>query len=197
MPRLFSGIELPPNIRETLSKMHQPLPSTRWIEPNDLHLTLRFAGDVTPPVGRELAENLANIAFEPFSVRITGLATFGGSDPRLLYAAIEPTVALTDLANANEMAARRAGLKPESRKFIPHITLARMQAPRIDPIARYLSRYGGFTTEPFWVSQFVLFSSKPTTGGGPYVVEQVCPSTAGNFEDIDWPTDESDHDHPR
>ena len=190
MPRLFSGIELPPEILDQLAKLQQPLPSTRWQRPENLHITLRFAGDVTPPVAREFAANLSNIRFDPFPVRLVGLDTFGGDNPRVLFAAVEPNQALTNLAKANEKAARRAGIKPESRNFSAHVTLARLQAPRIEPIARFLSRRGGFTTEPFLVSQFVLFSSKPTTGGGPYVVEQVFPSTMGSFDDIEWDDDD-------
>ena len=152
-----------------------------------------FVGDIEPPTAHEFATNLAGITFDPFSVRLVGLDTFGGDVPRILFAAVEPSEALADLARANETAARRAGLKPEGRKFTPHVTLARLQAPRIDPIARYLGRRGGFTTEPFLVSQFVLFSSKPNTGGGPYVVEQVFPSTMGSFDDIEWDDDDDMH----
>ncbi len=190
MPRLFSGVQLPPEVREDLEKLQQPLPSTRWLQPENLHITLRFVGDIAPPTAHEFAANLAGITFDPFPVRLIGLDTFGGDVPRILFAAVEPIEALTDLARANETAARRAGLKPESRKFTPHVTLARLQASRIDPIARYLSRRGGFTTEPFLVSQFVLLSSKPNTGGGPYVVEQVFPSTMGSFDDIEWDDDD-------
>lgn len=190
MPRLFAGIELPHKIINKLERLRQPLPSTRWIEAENLHITLRFFGDVTPPVARELSANLANIAFAPFSIRLNGLDTFGGDDPRTLFASVEPSELLLDLARNTETAARRSGIKPESRKFIPHVTLARLQAPRIDPIAHFLSRQGSFHSESIYVSQLTLFSSKPHTGGGPYVVEHVFPSTMGAFDDFDW--DETD-----
>lgn len=193
MPRLFSGIQLPPEVREQLADLKQPLPSTRWVQPENLHITLRFLGDVPPPVAREFTANLSNIAFDPFPLRLVGLNTFGGDAPRVIFAAVETSAPLFDLARANETAARRAGLAPESRKFVPHITLARLQSPRIEPIARFLSRRGGFVTDPFLVSQFVLFSSKPNTGGGPYVVEQVFPSKMGSFDDIEWDDDDVSH----
>ena len=117
--------------------------------------------------------------------------TFGGDSPRVLFATVETSEPFIDLARANETAARRAGLAPESRKFSPHVTIARLQAPRIDPIARFLSSKGGFATEPFLVSEFVLFSAKPNTGGGPYVVEQVFSSTMGSFDDIEWEDDDT------
>jgi 2'-5' RNA ligase len=186
MPRLFAGIELPTEIIDKLERLRRPLPSTRWIEAENLHITLRFFGDVTPPVARELTANLANIAFKPFPIRLNGLDTFGGDDPRTLFASAEPSESLLNLARDTETAARRAGIKPDSRKFVPHVTLARLQAPRIDPIARFLSRQGSFHSEPIYVSQFALFSSKPHTGGGPYVVEHVFPSTMGAFDDFEW-----------
>jgi 2'-5' RNA ligase len=188
MLRLFSGIEIPDDIRIALADLRQPLPGARWIEPENFHITLRFAGDVPPPVAHEFDANLANVAFDPFPVRIVGLSTFGGEEPRVLFAAIEMTDALQDVARANEMAARRAGLKPESRRFVPHITLARLQpAPRIQPIVRFLERRGGLRLPAFTVTRFVLYSSKPMTGGGPYVVEQAYPSSIGHYDDDDWP----------
>lgn len=188
MPRLFSGIELPDDVREALVRLSQPLPGARWLEPDNLHITLRFIGDVAAPVVREFDANLGSISFDPLTIEITGLATFGGDEPRIIYAAIKPTDELDRLARANETAARRAGLKPESRRFIPHITLARLQpAPRIEPIARFLQRKGGLRLEPFTVTRFVLYSSKPQTGGGPYVVEHAYPSSIGHYDHEDWP----------
>src|SRR6056297_4180646 len=121
MPRLFTGIEIPQNIAVDLESLHQPLPSTRWIDPDDLHLTLRFGGDIPPPLADEWVANLERIDFDPFPLRLNGLATFGGDSPRTLYAAVEPSPELADLARAHEKAARRAGLPPETRKFTPHI----------------------------------------------------------------------------
>lgn len=198
MPRLFSGIEIPDDARDALARLRQPLPATRWLEPENFHITLRFAGDISPPVAREFAANLANIAFDPFPIEITGLATFGGNDPRVIFAVVKPSDDLEKLARANETAARRAGLKPESRRYIPHITLARLQAaPRIDPIARFLERKGGLKLPAFTITRFALFSSKPGTGGGPYVVEQTFPSSIGDYEHEDWPDweEETPPDH--
>lgn len=188
MPRLFSGIEIPEDIRLELANLRQPLPSTRWLEPENLHLTLRFVGDVTLPIAREFAANLSSINFDPFPVELVGLATFGGGDPRVIYAAVKPNEALMDLARANEKAARQAGLKPESRRFVPHITLARIQAaPRIQPIARFLEHRGSLRLPRFTITRFVLFSSKPLKGGGPYVVEHSYASSIGHFDQDDWP----------
>ena len=75
------------------------------------------------------------------------------------------------LARANDRAARSAGLKPEKHGFRPHVTLARLRGTRPEAVARALEALGGFESAPFQVSRFVLFSSRPKVGGGPYVVE--------------------------
>ena len=198
MPRLFTGIELPDEIRQKLARLKQPLPSTRWIEPANYHITLRFVGDIDHGVAREFAAELATISFDPFALTISGLSTFGGNDPRTIWAGLEKSEPLELLARACDRAARNAGLKPEGRKFAPHITLARLNTPRIHPIARYLQRAGSIKLDPFLVDHFQLFASKPNTGGGPYVVEETYPSTLGQLDadDIDdWTRYELDQGH--
>ena len=79
------------------------------------------------------------------------------------------------MRRANERAAREAGLPPEGRNFKPHVTLARLRGARPDAVALYLERQGGIVAEPFTVSRFVLYSSRNSVGGGPYVVEAAYP----------------------
>lgn len=172
MPRLFTGLELPPEVRATLAKVRLPLPGARWIEPENYHLTLRFFGDIDNRVARELDDFLGQIEFDGFAIRIAGLGAFGGNNPRTIWAAVAPSPELQALAQANERAARAAGLPPERRNFQPHITLARLKNSSPQAVARLLQRHGGLRTDPFWVERFVLFGSKPRTGGGPYTIEQ-------------------------
>lgn len=185
MPRLFSGIELPEAIREDLSDLEQPLGGARWIEMDDLHLTLRFAGDVDNRTANEFADFLAGIEVSAFPMRIVGLGTFGGRDPRTIWAGVEAGEELYRLARANERAARAAGLKPVTRNFKPHITIARLRNAQPERLARFLSKFGGFRSAPFYVTHFTLFSSKPHTGGGPYVVEETFPLFGGGMDEED------------
>ena len=185
MPRLFTGIELPHLVRERLGGLRAPLPGARWIEPENLHITLRFAGDVDNLVATEFSHALAAIDQDAFEIRITGLGAFGGNSPRLLWAGVATGPALGALARANERAARAAGLEPEGRAFKPHVTLARFQHARAEALARFLEGRGAFSSEPFVVERFVLFSSRPKMGGGPYVVEQAFPLNGANGHEID------------
>jgi 2'-5' RNA ligase len=186
MPRLFAGIELPDDACDELMRLEAPLNGARWQEHEELHLTLRFAGDVGNRQARDLADALATITVDVFTIKIKGLGAFGGNEPRSIWAGIEPNEQLEQLARACERAARQAGLPPETRKFKPHITLARLRGARVEAIAAWLQTHGGLSLPPLTIERFVLFSSKPNVGGGPYVIEDVFPlrgSRSGDFDD--------------
>jgi 2'-5' RNA ligase len=171
MPRLFSAIEIPPSIADRLTMLRAGLSGARWIDPENYHVTLRFIGDVDGATARDFEQALGEIDAAPFELRLNGLGSFGGRKPRAIFAEIAPSDALESLRRANERAAREAGLPPEGRNFKPHVTLARLRGARADAVAAYLERQGGVAAEPFTVSRFVLYSSRNSVGGGPYVVE--------------------------
>ncbi|MCB1509402.1 MAG: RNA 2',3'-cyclic phosphodiesterase [Hyphomicrobiaceae bacterium] len=192
MPRWFTGLELPLQVRESLARLRQPLPGARWIEPRDLHLTLRFFGDIDTLTARELESFLEQIEADAFELTLTSLGAFGGNDPRTVWAGVAPCPQLTALAQANERAARMAGLQPEARNFQAHITLARLRNSDAPAVARYLQRHGGFRCGPIEIDKFVLFGSKPRTGGGPYSVEQVFPLRGFTWDEDDEHQDDQE-----
>lgn len=181
MPRLFTAIELPDDICDELHRLRMPLPGARWIAPESYHITLRFAGDIGNVEAREFADNLARIEPDGFELRLSGLGVFGGDDPHSIWAGLEPKQELEDLARSHEKAARNAGLAPDTRAFKPHVTLARLKHSNVDAIARYLSRYGGYRSEPFFVARTLLMSSRPSVGGGPYGIEESFPMRGMGF----------------
>ena len=189
MPRLFTGIELPEAVRWQLAALKAPLPGAKWVEPENLHITLRFAGDIANPEANDFADALSQISLPAFEICVTGLGAFGGNDPRVIWAGIEESGGLDMLQRANERAARIAGLAAEGRAFKPHVTLARLKHGRADAVARYLGRHPVVRSEPFLVDHFVLISSRPNTGGGPYVVEEAFPLETGAASGI-WAHDE-------
>jgi 2'-5' RNA ligase len=185
MPRLFSGIEIPISVARRLTLLRSGLSGARWIDPENYHLTLRFLGDVDGTTARDFAHSLGDIAASPFDVRLDGLGSFGGRKPRAIFASIASSEALQSLQRAHERAARAAGLPPEPRNFTPHVTVARLRGTMSEDVALYLGRQGGFWSETFEVSRFVLFSSRASVGGGPYVVEAAYPleNAAYSLED--------------
>jgi 2'-5' RNA ligase len=177
MPRLFVGLELPEPVRLRLSLVAGPLPGARWIEPESLHITLRFAGDIDNRTADELVGFLDDIDLPAFDISIREIAAFGGREPKVIYAGVEGGPALEQLQRATERAARSAGLAPEARTFKPHVTLARLKGTPPEVVARFLGSRAGLALSPFPVERFILFSSRPHVGGGPYVVENVFPLT--------------------
>ncbi len=175
MPRVFTGLELPAALREQAGRLAVPLAGAKWVAPEDLHLTLRFAGDIDNRKARDFADELAQIRVPVFAMRLSGLGAFGGNDPHSIWAAVEAGPELDQLARANERAARAAGLPPETRKFKAHVTLARLRGARADQVALILGRHAAYRSDPITIEEFVLFSSRPVTGGGPYAVEEAFP----------------------
>jgi len=175
MPRLFSAIEIPGSVAERLTLLRAGLSGARWIDPENYHLTLRLIGDVDGATARDFTLSLSKIAAAPFELSLNGLGSFGGGKPRAIFAGIAPSEGLEALRRANERAARVAGLPPEGRNYKPHVTLARLRGARADAVAAYLERQGGIGPGTFTVSRFVLYSSRNSVGGGPYVVEAVYP----------------------
>jgi 2'-5' RNA ligase len=114
---------------------------------------------------------MSRVERRPFEVAVRGLSSFGGKKPRAVVAAVEPSRPLLELQSELERLVRRCGLEPEGRKFTPHVTLARLRDSCDRDVADYLSVRGYFPTKIFTASRFVLFSSRASTGGGPYLVE--------------------------
>jgi 2'-5' RNA ligase len=177
MPRLFTGVEIPPDIVQALASLRGGLPGARWIDPENYHLTMRFIGDVDDVTAREVAFLLGRVKREPFELRMEGLTSFGGRKPRAVVANVAPASALMEAQAEQERLMQRIGLEPEGRKYIPHVTLARLRESSNRQVADYLAARGYFRTAAFPVSRFVLFSSRNSVGGGPYVVEAEYPLT--------------------
>src|SRR5438105_2748616 len=172
MPRIFTGLELPSNVTQSLATLRGGLPGARWIDPEDYHVTLRFIGDVDVTLAREVASLLGKVSRPPLELRLDGLSSFGGRRPRAVIAALAQTPALMELQAEHERLMQRVGLEPEGRKFTPHVTLARLRDASSRHVADYLSTRALTRPLPFTASRFVLFSSRASVGGGPYIIEQ-------------------------
>ena len=175
MPRLFTAIEVPKEAALSLSMLRGGLTNARWVDPENYHITLRFIGDVDRPTAGEVSAALSRIDRASFQLRISGLGAFGGRKPHSVHAKVEKTPALIELQAEQERALQRIGLRAEGRKFAPHVTLARLRGISSESVANYLSLRGSFSLMPFQVSRFVLYSSRDSVGGGPYVIEEEYP----------------------
>jgi 2'-5' RNA ligase len=183
MIRLFTALEIPDEVAEKIAPLQRGLDGARWIERPDLHITLRFAGDIPNDVADDFAAALDEIPVEPFEVELDGLGEFGGKRPHTLYVGVKPSEALLVLQARHESAARRAGLKPETRNYTPHITIARMSRVETSTVYDFIAAHSPFVAPVFTVSHFTLFSARASTGGGPYVAKHRYPDEGGWDED--------------
>jgi RNA 2',3'-cyclic 3'-phosphodiesterase len=175
MPRLFTALEIPSQVAQSLAMMRGGLWGARWIDPENYHLTLRFIGDIDDALAHEIAGMLGRVRRTAFEMRLDGLTSFGGRKPRAVVAAAAQNAPLMELQAEQERLLQRLGLEPEGRKYTPHVTLARLRDSSSHQVAEYLSARGHYRSASFEVSRFVLFSSRASVGGGPYVVEAEYP----------------------
>ncbi|MCF6368916.1 RNA 2',3'-cyclic phosphodiesterase [Rhizobium halophilum] len=175
MPRLFTALEVPRNVAMSLSLLRGGLPGARWIDVENYHITLRFIGDVDGRTADELVDRLDRIERPEFQISLNGIGSFGSKKPHSIWAGVSPSQEMSALQAEIERICQRIGLPADPRKFMPHVSLARLKACRLDDVVRYLSGRGDFHTLPFKVSRFVLMSSKESVGGGPYLTEEGFP----------------------
>jgi 2'-5' RNA ligase len=175
MPRLFTALEIPRDAALSLSLLRGGLPGARWIDVENYHLTLRFIGDVEGHVADEIANALDRIRRPSFSLTLSGVGAFGSRKPHAIWAGVTASPDLNALQAEIERICQRLGVPSDPRKFVPHVTLARLKNASDGDVARYLSARGNFATMPFKVNRFVLMSSRDSVGGGPYIVEEAWP----------------------
>lgn len=168
--RLFVAIAMPPEIADRAAGLMGGLDGARWVDPDDLHLTLRFVGEVGKAEAGDLAAALSILRAPAFELRLSGFGQFGsGRRLRALWVGVEPNPALDLLQGRVEAAARRAGQPAEPRRFVPHVTLARFGGGVSDEaIAAWSALRSPFAAGPFPVREATLFESFPGRDGAHY-----------------------------
>ncbi len=174
--RLFVAITLPEEIREALAALEDGLPGVRWIPEDNLHLTLRFIGEVDHGVAHDIDDALVALRMPAFELKLAGVGKFGqGRKLRALWAGVEANPELVRLRDKVERAMVGVGLAPEPRKFAPHISLARFKNNGAgmppDKLERYLADHALFKAGPFPVEAFTLYSSFLSSSGAIYTPE--------------------------
>ena len=168
MHRLFVAIRPPEPIRDLLIDAMDDTPDFRWQDDGQLHLTLRFVGEVDRPLAEDLAAALGQIRAPAFDLRIAGTGRFEQRNSGALWAAVEPRPPVAALAAKIERTCVAVGLEPERRAFRPHITLARWKGRRTREVERFLTRRAGLASEPWTVAEFTLFESHLSRHGAHY-----------------------------
>jgi 2'-5' RNA ligase len=168
MHRLFVAIRPPEHIRDLLIDAMDESADFRWQDDEQLHITLRFIGEVDRPVADDLANALSRVRAQRFFIRVSGTGRFEQRSSGALWAGVEPREPLAILAAKIERICQQTGLEPERRAFHPHITLARWKGRRYREVADFLERSRGLASDPFEVDAFILFESVLSRHGAHY-----------------------------
>lgn len=169
MIRLFVGIGFEEDLAARIATLQRGLPGARWTEPANLHLTLRFVGEVEEDLAEEIHHGLAALAEPPFALTLAGLGLFGDRrQAHTLWLGVERSDSLSRLAARVDSAVAQAGAKPEPRKFNPHVTLARLKDTPPGRLQDFIDATGHFREEHVAVERFTLFRSTLGRQGAQY-----------------------------
>lgn len=184
MIRLFVALGLPESLSLRLAGLQQPIPRSRWVSPENMHVTLRFIGEVSRGEADDIGDMLSRIAVPSFDLTVSGIGCFGSKGRlRALWAGVEKSPELVRLQGKVETACQRAGQMPEGRKFHPHVTLARCRDIREDHARTFLYANDGFFGGNVRINEFVLYSSRLGRDGPVYTPEARFPLT-GDVDSI-------------
>ncbi len=172
MNRLFVAVDLSAAVKDQLDLLCRGVSGAKWVAPEQLHLTLRFIGEVDGPTLDEIADALAEVRAEPFELTLREVGQFPpGRAPRVLWVGVGKSEALIGLRDRIEAVLVRLGLEPEARKFSPHITLARFKQSRPKTLADFMAHHALFESDSFPVTEFHLYSSHLSSDGAIHTLE--------------------------
>jgi 2'-5' RNA ligase len=170
MHRLFVALALPEPVRDLLIDSMDDSPALRWVGDEQLHLTLRFVGEVERPLANDLGVSLGRVRYPPFDLRVKGVGRFDRRNGGALWAGVEPRAPVVELAAKVERACQLAGLEAERRAFHPHVTLARWNRRNKEAVDAFERRHSALASETFAVDGFTLFESHLSRHGPHYEV---------------------------
>ncbi len=173
MIRLFTALEVPDDVAECLMATQSGIHGAHWVTRENLHVTLRFIGQVDEAMADEVDTALAHLKTKPFRLQVTGLNSFGDAKrARSVWAGLEPSSQLTNLNAKIERLFQGLGLRADKRKFTPHITLGRVSDVSNREVADWIERKGQLICPDFEVTRLVLFSSQTRAEGAIYTPER-------------------------
>lgn len=177
MPRLFVAIDLPGEVKTDLVRLCSGVPGAKWVRPEQMHLTLRFIGEVDEQQLDTIRKALTGIRSSPFGMALRSVGQFPPKGTaRVLWVGLDTPPALNQLQRQIETAVVASGIAPESRAFSAHITLARLKTPaHPESIRQFLTRQVDFHSGSIPVHEFVLYSSILARDGSTYHQEAAYP----------------------
>lgn len=171
MIRLFVAVDLPERIQPYVENLGQTLVGARPVPPEQMHLTLKFIGEVESGLVADIRECLHTVRAQPFTMRLQGVGYFPPRGaPKVVWAGVEPQEGVLRLRNSVEKSLRDTGLPRDKKKFFPHLTLCRLKNSPPKKVARFLETNALLVTPYFEVEHFTLYSSVLTPKGAIHTV---------------------------
>ena len=168
MRRLFVALRLPPDIRSLLLLTMGGISGARWQREDQLHLTLRFIGEVDRHQAADIHAALGAVHYPPFELALNGLGLFDRrGKAETVWAAVAPQAPVHALHKKVDQALARVGVAPDQRAFLPHITLARLKSSS-GPVRNMMESAGGLFSPHFQIDSFALVESRLTPEGAVY-----------------------------
>jgi 2'-5' RNA ligase len=159
MHRLFVALRPPPEIRRRcLAAMAAGPPGWAWQDEAQLHVTLRFIGEVERPMAEDIAAALGTVRAPAVELGLRGVGFFDQGRQGALFARAVPRDPLEALHKKVDRALTSTGLEPERRAFLPHVTLARRRKASADPAA-WLEAHAALAAVAEPVGEFILYES--------------------------------------
>ena len=179
MYRLFIAVPVPEPVKSRLMKLKLNIPGAKWTPSDQIHITLKFIGEIDGLTFSDIRQKLSEIKMQSFSIILKGVGYFPPgsfskrSGPRVLWSGLEDKENITKLRNKIENNLNKMGIGREGRKFHPHVTLARLKNTNVQKISEFISVYSEFLTEPFLIEEFRLYSSRLLSQGAVHKIEAV------------------------
>ncbi len=173
MMRLFLAIQVPDEVIDEAVPLQMGLPGARWTEPDQMHLTLRFVGDADGVQYQDIGHAMRRIRHEPFDVELTGLGVFPPKGAaRTLWLGVAQSERLAALQRKVDMAVTRLGFKSTRKRWIPHVTLARLGGTPSSRLGNYIAGNAMVRLPAFEATGFSLYTSTLHPSGSIYEVEE-------------------------
>ena len=186
MHRLFVALDLPAPVTDEIAAICHGLNGMRWVSPDNLHLTLRFIGEVPPSVTLEVEEALAEIDAAAFSFALVGIGHFESAGrPRAVWLGVEADPGLAELRKKIDRRLRAVGVKLDHHDFRPHVALGRTRGVPGADLAYYMADHGLFRSPPIMASEFHLFRSHLSSDGAHYTCQTSYGLSGGWSEHFD------------
>ncbi len=185
--RLFIAVNLSSEVRERLAAVQDRLRRAQadvsWVRAENIHVTLKFLGEIEEKRLDRIRPALLEVVrgSAPFRIRVSGLGSFGGRVPRVVWVGVEEGVEpLSQLSKGVEAALARLGVPKEKRGFTAHLTLGRVRSPK--NAEALLAALGETEAGPFGsveVIQIDLMQSELRPTGSVYTVRERFPLGSG------------------